>query len=259
MRLESEDQGHDKESYEHQCWLERTGKPKVRRAKATKEQSLYLLQLVEPLADLEAVRAAGNLTTLPSKHRGTDDFGQPSDFCIVDANAKDNILRSLAGSWVQPTFIKYSQVQTDLLSSSPYPTLGIDVTMPQYRPDSGHDPSLLPAQHQYPVCYFFYGILADPTVLTRVLGLASNPEYIPARVTGGLVKTWAGKYRALVDGPSDAVIQGRAFLVENQEWETSLRCFETDEYEVVRCNIDMGDIVVRGLTFRYTGDALAEA
>lgn len=41
-------------------------------------------------------------------------------------------------------------------------------------------------------------------------------------------------------------------MVEREEMEDALRCYETDKYEVVRCEIGMKDdkSVAKGLTFR---------
>jgi hypothetical protein len=48
-------------------------------------------------------------------------------------------------------------------SSSMTPTLGINATLPQHRLVSS------PHQEQYPILYFFYGTLADPEQLCKVL------------------------------------------------------------------------------------------
>lgn len=66
------------------------------------------------------------------------------------------------------------------------------------------------------------------------------------------MKSWAGKYKALVDGPPSARIQGHAYEVMSEDHEESLRAYETVRYEVVRCDIHIeGKGVVRGLTFRF--------
>lgn len=173
--------------------------------------------------------------------------------CKVDTTARNNILTHLseAESCFQPTFFRYSVAAKELSKTSAFPTLGLDSTMTQYRPSSADDPSLLPSQTQYPVWYFFYGTLADPEVLNRLLGV--KPEYKAASVRGGTLHTWGGKYKALVDCPG-RLVHGHAFLVQDQDQEEALRCYETDKYEVVRCEISMGDEDVRGLTFRFAGN-----
>ncbi|KAI0114544.1 hypothetical protein GGR51DRAFT_450234 [Nemania sp. FL0031] len=123
--------------------------------------------------------------------------------------------------------------------------------MPQNRPSSADDPRLLPSQDQYPVWYFFYETLADPAVVGRLLGV--DATYKDASVQGGVIKIWGGRYKALVDSPG-SVVNGHAFLIQSQDQEEALRCYETDKYEVVRCELNLGSEKVRGLTFRFIGD-----
>jgi hypothetical protein len=40
-----------------------------------------------------------------------------------------------------------------------------------------------------------------------------------------------------LDGPANGHVEGSAYLVEWKEHEDSLRSYETDNYEVVRCKI----------------------
>lgn len=53
---------------------------------------------------------------------------------------------------------------------------------------------------------FFYGTLADPVIISRILGLAEVdfPTLRPSAITGGSVLYWGGKYKALVDGSTTA-------------------------------------------------------
>jgi hypothetical protein len=68
--------------------------------------------------------------------------------------------------------------------------------------------------------------------------------------------TWKGKYNALVDAqdPSEA-LEEPAYLVKTEE-EDILRHFETDNYEVARCTIEIldGGEAIRGLTFRFVSE-----
>ncbi|KAL2018406.1 hypothetical protein VTK56DRAFT_884 [Thermocarpiscus australiensis] len=213
-----------------------------------------------PLHSLDAIKAAGRLSDPDrlSKISGTDDSGNPADFCIVDSATKEHILTWLSEahrqSPFQPTFVRYSKAAKSLSPVSPFPTLGVDTTLPHHRLASLSDPSLSPAQDEYPVWYFFYGTLADPAVLERLLG--EEVEYRAAKITGGVLTTWGGKYNALMDSPAGdgarPVVEGSAFLVRRADQEDALRCYETDKYEVVRCVIEMADgTAVRGLTFRF--------
>lgn len=82
-----------------------------------------------------------------------------------------------------------------------------------------------------------------------------------ARVKGGRLSSWGGKYKALVDGQLEDVVVGRSVLVRNAEEEDGLRFFETEAYEIVRCRIeltgddhrdgDRGREEVIGLCFRF--------
>ncbi|KEF58650.1 uncharacterized protein A1O9_06576 [Exophiala aquamarina CBS 119918] len=125
----------------------------------------------------------------------------------------------------------------------------MDSALPQYRLHDNQTP--LPLQHQYPVWYLFYGTLQDPEILAQHVASDGQPNLIPARIQGGKMKSWRGKYKALVDAPDPMTeVHGSAFLVQDRELEDSLRSYEADNYEVVRCRIisDQGNLP--GLTFR---------
>ncbi|KAL8846705.1 MAG: hypothetical protein Q9221_008233 [Calogaya cf. arnoldii] len=110
----------------------------------------------------------------------------------------------------------------------------------------------VPAQMEYPVWYLFYGTLADPETLRECITLPSTPRLVPASTKGGVLRSWGRKYKALVNGPADARIDGFAYLVETADHEEYLRFRETEAYEVVRCPITFeGGEEVQGLTFRF--------
>ncbi|EJT82595.1 hypothetical protein GGTG_02568 [Gaeumannomyces tritici R3-111a-1] len=122
--------------------------------------------------------------------------------------------------------------------------------MPQFRPPDGCPPQR-PAWDEYPVWYLFYGTLATPDVLARVLHLELGD--------GGI-------YKALVQAEMhDAKVGGSAYMVESREEEDALRAYETDKYLVARSAIrlvgkgfsgDNGSAsapVVPGLTFLFRG------
>ena len=88
-------------------------------------------------------------------------------------------------------------------------------------------------------------------MLSRVLGLSEDPILEPACLTGGIVKTWAGKYKALVNGPDTARVEGWAYQVKTEACEDALRFYETEKYEVVRCIIALNGEEVKGCTFRF--------
>ncbi|KAI1409511.1 hypothetical protein F5Y13DRAFT_182007 [Hypoxylon sp. FL1857] len=257
VRLKKEAQGFDKEAYEHSCTLAIHTSQGPRKISCNTKPLIYLLKLEGPFSNVEQVKAAADLNKAPPELNGTDDSGEAATFCKVDAGVKERLLEYLSrqGSPFQPTFIRYSKAEKDLSRYSAYPTLGIDTTMPQNRLNSvSNSLKLAPAQDEYPVWYFFYGTLGDTAVLKRLLDF--EPTYRPASVAGGTLKTWGGKYKALVDAfDNRAVVKGQAYLVKTKAHEECLQLYETDKYEVVRCEIRLeGEETVRGLTFRFVGD-----
>ncbi|KAI0545604.1 hypothetical protein F4679DRAFT_599344 [Xylaria curta] len=250
VRAKKEAEGFNKEAYEYAISFRA---PKSSATQTTDHNQSYLLRLEGPINNVTRVKQASRLMKAPPIFYGTDDDGNSVSFCKVDLTAKNNIITFLSEHEprFQPIFVPYRMAAKDLSTISAYPTLGIDATMPQFRPSSADDCSLTPAQSQYPVWYFFYGTLAHPDILGRLLGV--EPSYEDASVQGGVLKTWGGKYKALVDCPG-GIVHGAAFLVEDKDQEDTLRCYETEKYEVVRCELDMGDKKVKGLTFRFVGD-----
>lgn len=96
--------------------------------------------------------------------------------------------------------------------------------------------------------------LTSPDFLVYKLGLSETPVLRRASVTGGVVKSWKGKYKALVDGPAEATVEGWAYRVESEENEGLLRYHESDQYEVVRRTTSMGNgESVPGLVFKFVG------
>lgn len=56
----------------------------------------------------------------------------------------------------------------------------------------------------------------------------------------------------MVDGPLAVSVTRKTYLVESVEHEEVLRAYETANYEVVRCVIEMeGGLTVQGCTFRF--------
>ena len=113
------------------------------------------------------------------------------------------------------------------------------------------------------VHYFFYGTLTELDTLSRILDSAVEASALkPAQTKGYSIEMW-GQYKALVRGPTGAVVRGRAYEVLSQEHADRLAAYETNAYELAGCEIDMlderGEVRerVRGRTFVYAGDGEA--
>lgn len=214
----------------------------------------YLLRLEGDFPDPSAVRSLAGLADMPEMVTGSNDAGDVTHFCRVDGSTKSAILSYLQTNKpaFRPTFLQITRAEKRLSDWSLFPMLGVDSTFPQFRMASP-DAHILPSQTQYPVWYFFYGMLADPTELSVILRLTEPPRYRQAIVAGGVLMS----ERQLIDAPvglrQTSIVQGQAYLVETANEEESLRFSVTDKYEVVRCEIDLLDDrkIGPGLTFRY--------
>ncbi|PTB62992.1 hypothetical protein BBK36DRAFT_1087323, partial [Trichoderma citrinoviride] len=189
---------------------------------------------------------------------GFDDENKPARFCLLSGSQKTEFLDVVSKAYpsYKPMLIRTS-VASKELSSSLYPTLGADTTLPQFRNNSLCE-VIRPTQHEYPVWYFFYGTLADADVLSRVIGRTEDKAsiekgYKRARIRRGRLSMLGDKYLALVDADEDSVFDGWAYQVKNQNEEDSLRVYETAKYEVVRCTMEVMEGqggIIKGLTFR---------
>jgi hypothetical protein len=232
-----QDKGFDREAYEYSLSHMQHNRKKQVTSPSSRNDAHYLLRLEGPLDTVEKVMELGRLAKPPSSLKATDDLGRPTLFCRVSWSTKQVILESLEVPTFQPTFVRISQARKDLSPTSLFPTSVGEIC---------------PKQEEYPVWYFFYGTLAQPEVLSQVLGLSEPPVIKAAEIRGGSIKVWGGKYKALVDGLPSSTVHGHAFEVDSREQEEALRIYETEKYEVVRCRINIqGEGMVRGLTFRF--------
>lgn len=177
VRADKVAEGYDREAYEYSIGLGKVKRLFTTITTDSQKPSTYLVKLEGSLASAAEIRRAAGMTSAPTLIRGTGDAGDEAYFVRVDGTAKKAILDSLARTTFQPTFIRISRAVKALSDSSMHPILGIDPTLPQHRPD--HIGPLLtysPAQDQYPVWYFFYGSLADPDILSRLLSLFETPD-----------------------------------------------------------------------------------
>lgn len=276
VRSTMEAKGFDRGAYEH--WL-KLGRPSngLHQGKGDIDASsplsddLFLVKLEGYLSTPQRLQEVAKLTEKPHTDVGISDHGDTL-FCRIDRNVRRSVEKwaVMQTPKFNPAFIPVNLAKKDLSPDSLYPTLGLDSTLPQYRVSAsirklGANVSQSAFSRELPFCpvlpdecpvwYFFYGTLAEPDRLTSVLSLseAEYPVLVPALVSGGLIKSWQGKYRALVDGLESDAVHGSAYKVTSEDREMALRIYETKHYEVVRCTIVMASQTVQGLTFRFTG------
>ncbi|KAL4949575.1 hypothetical protein BDW69DRAFT_174177 [Aspergillus filifer] len=190
---------------------------------------------------------------LPQQVDGSGETGE-ANFCFINGAEKRALTAALCkyAAAFNPKFIHINRAEKALATHCNVPCLSYDTSLPHHRAsETSH--VYVPAQNQYPVWYFFYGTLADPDVLSEKLDLDILPVLRPATVQG-CIQTWAGNYKALVDG--DDTTTGWAYNVVSAEHEDVLRYYEANRYEMVRCKICMTDTpeYIWGLTFRFSGD-----
>ncbi|KAL6907331.1 hypothetical protein GGI43DRAFT_421019 [Trichoderma evansii] len=236
-------EGYNKASYEYSLW---------RAQMIQKRSRMSNTDLLEhdSLSSTDSVELIRCLPKRPKILTGLDDDGNMTQF---------------SPPFYELTLIRASVASKNLSSTSPYPTLGIDTTLPQFRinnilleNNSASDTFSIvrPAQDEYPVWYYFYGTLADASILSRIIGMTTEQnliKYKRASVRRGRLHTLNEKYLALVDADERSKVDGWAYQVKNQNEEDSLRVYETGIYEVVRCTMELMDeqaVFIKGLTFR---------
>jgi len=236
------------------CQTPANGTPKRKASKMD-----YLFKIADPITP-RILASAAILPTQPQIHQGQGEDGDTL-FCQFRDIDILTIKEWLATTYptISPTFIPINVARKALFPFSAYPTLGYDTTLPHRRPQNITSSEYLPAQNQYPVWYFFYGTLANSSHLAHLFNSPSDQQHtlLPAMIHSGKIRTWGGKYKALVDNPGTCV-EGCAYEVVSQEQEDALRVYETAKYEVVRveimCRMDFRARFVKGLTFQFAGE-----
>ena len=256
-----EDKGYDRDSHEHELGKNPSastisGVPQKASPSPSDNDASFIFKLEDPLDEPGKIQKAAKLSNPPDVVNGVGEE-EDTKFCRVETAGKHANEEWLSQERLnyRPTFIRLSQAKKDLSNTSARPTLGVDTTLPQHRPQ---EPNIrfLPEQNQYPVWYFFYGTLANPEILSGLLGLSEKecPVLQSATITHAAIKSWGGKYKVLVDGPSSALVDGWAYKVTSKVHEEALLFYETSTYEVVRCTIlmrDKDELGVKGCTFRF--------
>jgi hypothetical protein len=217
----------------------------------------YLFRLNSPIT-ASLLSSAAILPSQPEIIQGKSEDGS-AQFCLIPSSSLPNLKAWLSSTYpsFKPTFTPINRACKALSPYSAYPSLGLDTTLPHNRPHDTVDGGFRPKQHEYPVWYFFYGTLANPDFLAQLFGSPPGTKLVlvPAHIEGGKLRTWGGKYKALVDC-SGRRVDGWVFEVESEEQEEVLCMYETAKYEVVRVRIEVEERgVVWGCTFRFTGQA----
>jgi len=216
-------------------------------------EAFYLFRLEHPLSTPRDVANALCLSRVPQVESGTGEDGE-AGFCRLSQsgmNALDTLIEKHCPDQ------KFTKIRIGLAhkDTGELPLLSRDPTLPHHRPDC-LDMLTLTQQdgHEFPVDYFFYGTLADPERLERLFGVPASElsTLQPAVLMDGRVRTWAGKYKALVDEPG-AVVDGVAYACMSVEQEDALRVYEGDAYEVVAARLIVNGAEVAGRTFRFAG------
>ena len=233
-------------------------------SKHGKRRYLLKFQPDAPLVTASDVQFFANLDQLPEVKVDENDESDNSDDDDAYAKRKAtfveltsatlSLLATALPSMQLTCYPIRGSAAKKLDSNSIAPFLGRDSTLPQFRLQDDLA-EVKPRQKEFPVCYFFYDTLCERAVLSRHTRRDEEDiVLVRAKVRGGRLETW-GRYRGLVDGTDGDVVQGMAFWVERKEEEEGLRAYETERYDVVRCEIEVetGSCKsegFRGLTFR---------
>lgn len=272
IQTQQESQGYDREAYEYELGRDflngRNPKPKssaqitTTKPSPARARAIYIIKLEGPLDTPEEIQEAAGLNERPLTIQGESEEDKAlANFCRINGAAKLAITNWLSAQNIsfRPMFTRcHQKALKDFHEDSLFPTLGIESTLPQFRAQD-YGTRWLPEQIQYPVWYFFYGTLAQPETLSRQIRRECKVgrELREAYVVGGKLGTWGGKYEALADDFSlgGKSVKGMACEIMSMKEEDALLVYETDNYEVVRCEIIMGEERVRGCTFRFIGDS----
>lgn len=213
-------------------------------------EAMYLFMLEDPFHTPRDLANALGLPRVPQLQKATTEHGD-ADFCQLSRSCIATL-----DLWVTKHLPsrKFTKIQIGLAHRDvrSLPFLGRDITLPHHRPQQRENfpnPGL-----ERPIHYFFYGTLADPARLERLLDIPAQnlPPLEPAILLDGSVRTWAGKYKALVDKPG-ARVNGFAFLINSLEQEDALRIYEGNSYEVVEARFTVNGRELIGRTFRFAG------
>ncbi|KAL5120986.1 hypothetical protein ACEQ8H_001174 [Pleosporales sp. CAS-2024a] len=216
-------------------------------------EAKYLFRLENLFLTPRDIAHALDLPRVPQLVSGTAQDGE-ANFCQLSQSSMNTL-----DSWIMkhdPNY-KFTKIRIGLAhkDAGELPILGRDPTLPQHRPHLVAMPTTL--QHgldEYPVHYFFYGTLADAARLERLFGIPASelPRLQAAVLLDGRIRTWGGKYRALVDSPG-GMVNGFAYAITSVDQEDVLRAYEGDNYEVITATMMVDRKEIIGRSFRFAG------
>jgi hypothetical protein len=217
-------------------------------------QATYLLRLEHPLLAPRDVANILGLSRVPQLETGSGEDGE-ARFCRLSQSGIDAL-----DSWTAKHYPekKFTKIRLGIAHRDSFelPLLGCDPTLPHHRPSVPTSPvkQRIYPECEYPVYYFFYGTLASLSRLSRLFGISSSelPRLEAASLLNGQIRTWAGKYRALVDSPGGKV-EGSVYPVMSVDQEDALRVYEGDSYEVIAARVVLEGREIEGRTFRFSG------
>jgi hypothetical protein len=217
-------------------------------------QATYLLRLEHPLLAPRDVANSLGLARVPQLETGSGEDGE-ARFCRLSQSSIDAL-----DSWTakQHPTKRFTKIRLGIAHKDPLelPIIGRDPTLPHHRPSAptSHVEKSICPECEYPVYYFFYGTLASPSRLSRLFDIPPSEllRLEAASLLDGQIRTWAGKYRALVDSPGGEV-EGCVYPVMSVDQEDVLRVYEGDSYEVTGARILLQGREIEGRTFRFSG------
>jgi hypothetical protein len=144
---------HTKETYEYWVHLQRHPSTYDQKASETTDfETEYLFKLEYSLDTAEKVRDATSLSHVSRVYPATYDDDLDSTFVIITGVDKQKITSQYG---LKSTFIRLSEARKNLCPFASYPKVGMEGTLPQFRPDK-LDIIIKLQQDEHPVCDFLY-------------------------------------------------------------------------------------------------------
>jgi hypothetical protein len=126
----------------------------------------------------DIIREASETKKIPEVEGGSCEDGD-ARFCVVDSETRQALLCRFS----RDRFVRIpSPAEKDLSNELVYPTLGVNITLPQFWPSTWEE-AFRPAQDEYWCGNFFYGSLArsrslnSPSISDRGAGTVPHHHH----------------------------------------------------------------------------------